>query len=202
VDELGTGTAVSLAALAEQAAACRACDLWARATQVVFGEGPRAARLLLVGEQPGDHEDRVGTPFVGPAGQLLDDAIAAAGLDRSTLYLTNAVKHFKWAPRGKRRIHQKPNRTEVVACHRWLDAELAAVDPAVVVALGATAGQALLGPTFRVGAAQGEILELDGRAVIGTVHPSAVLRVRDHDERRDLFDGLVADLARARDLAL
>jgi uracil-DNA glycosylase family protein len=190
----------SLAVLADQAAACRACDLWAHATQVVFGEGQRTAQLVLIGEQPGDQEDRAGAPFVGPAGHILDAAIDAAGLDRSTLYLTNAVKHFKWEPRGKRRIHQRPNRSEVVACHQWLEAELTAVDPAVVVALGATAGQALLGPSYRVGPARGTVLDLDGRAVIGTVHPSAVLRIRDDDQRRDLFDGLVVDLTRARDL--
>jgi uracil-DNA glycosylase family protein len=189
-----------LRAASRDAAACRACPLWERATQTVFGEGPADAALVLVGEQPGDEEDLAGAPFVGPAGRLLDDALEAAGLERSQLYVTNAVKHFKWKPRGKRRIHDKPNRTEVVACHQWLDAELGAVDPDVVVALGATAGQALLGPRFRVGASRGVALEVEGRPLVATIHPSAVLRARDHDERVASFDGLVADLARARDL--
>jgi DNA polymerase len=192
--------ASTIADLADQAADCRACDLWERATQVVFGAGPRSARLLLVGEQPGDEEDRAGEPFVGPAGRLLDQAIEAADLERRTLYVTNAVKHFKWEPRGKRRIHQKPNRTEVVACRPWLEAELAAVDPDVVVALGATAGQALLGPSFRVGAARGADLELEGRPLVATIHPSAVLRNRDRDQRRVAFDELVDDLRRAKAL--
>jgi len=190
----------ALRAVAREAADCRACPLWERATQTVFGEGPADAPLLLVGEQPGDEEDRAGAPFVGPAGRLLDDALEAAGLERSRLYVTNAVKHFKWKPRGKRRIHDKPNRTEVVACHRWLDTELATVDPDVVVALGATAGQALLGPSFRVGASRGRELEVEGRPLVATIHPSAVLRARDHDEREEAFDGLVADLVRAREL--
>jgi DNA polymerase len=190
----------SIADLADQAAGCRACDLWSRATQVVFGTGPASARLLLVGEQPGDEEDRSGSPFVGPAGRLLDDAIEAADLDRRELYVTNAVKHFKWKPRGKRRIHQTPNRTEVVACSQWLDAELAAVDPEVVVALGATAGQSLLGPSFRVGTARGAELEVDGRPLVATNHPSAVLRDRDREQREAAFEGLVADLRRAKSL--
>jgi uracil-DNA glycosylase family protein len=189
-----------LRATERDAAGCRACPLWERATQTVFGEGPTDAPLVLVGEQPGDEEDLAGAPFVGPAGRLLDDALEAAGLERPQLYVTNAVKHFKWKPRGKRRIHDKPNRTEVVACHRWLDAELEIVDPQVVVALGATAGQALLGPSFRVGASRGATLEVAGRPLVATIHPSAVLRARDHDERHDAFDGLVADLVRARQL--
>jgi DNA polymerase len=189
-----------LRAAARAAAGCRDCPLWQRATQTVFGEGPPDAPLVLVGEQPGDEEDRAGAPFVGPAGRLLDDAIAAAGLERPQLYVTNAVKHFKWKPRGKRRIHDKPNRTEIVACHQWLDTELAVVDPQVVVALGATAGQALLGPSFRVGASRGASLEVAGRPLVATIHPSAVLRARGHDERHEMFDGLVADLVRARDL--
>jgi len=192
--------ASTVSALADQAAECRACDLWERATQVVFGAGPPGARLLLVGEQPGDEEDRAGAPFVGPAGRLLDDAIDAADLDRASLYVTNAVKHFKWTPRGKRRIHQKPNRTEIVACRPWLAAELVAVDPDVVVTLGATAGQALLGPSFRVGTARGTELELEGRPVVATIHPSAVLRDRNPDRRQVAFDGLVSDLRRAQGL--
>jgi uracil-DNA glycosylase family protein len=184
--------------LAQAAAECRSCDLWERATQVVFGRGPPHARLFLVGEQPGDQEDEVGEPFVGPAGRVLDGALEAARIERSDLYVTNAVKHFKWEARGKRRIHQKPNRTEVVACHQWLASELAAVDPSVVVALGATAGQSLLGPSFRVGAARAKQLEVDGRPLIATIHPSAVLRVRDRDERAAVLGGLVEDLSRAR----
>jgi DNA polymerase len=186
--------------LAEEAAGCRACELWRRATQVVFGQGHASARLMLVGEQPGDEEDRQGAPFVGPAGRVLDDAIEAARLERSSLYVTNAVKHFKWEGRGKRRIHKKPNRTEVVACHRWLDAELRAVDPEILVALGATAGQALLGPDFRVGQARGAQLELDGRPLVATIHPSAVLRARGSHDRHELFEGLVEDLSTARRL--
>jgi DNA polymerase len=155
---------------------------------------------MLVGEQPGDEEDKVGEPFVGPAGRLLDDALGAAELPRASVYVTNAVKHFKWEPRGKRRLHKTPSRGEVVACHVWLEEELAAVDPEVVVSLGATAGQSLLGPSFRVGAARGQVLDLDGRPLVATVHPSAVLRSRTSEERALAFDGLVADLRRAREL--
>jgi DNA polymerase len=192
----------ALARLAVEAAGCRACDLWKRATQTVFGAGPASARVALVGEQPGDEEDRAGAPFVGPAGRLLDDAVTEAGLDRRRLYVTNAVKHFKWEARGKRRIHDKPNRTEVVACHQWLERELDVLrDDAVLVALGATAGQALFGPKFRVGASRGLDLELDGHAVVATIHPSAVLRARSSEERAEAFDGLVVDLRRAARLA-
>jgi uracil-DNA glycosylase family protein len=188
--------------LAAAAEACTACDLYKRATQAVFGEGPPDAPIALVGEQPGDEEDRTGAPFVGPAGRVLDDAVADAGLDRDRLYVTNAVKHFKWEARGKRRIHDKPNRTEVVACHQWLDRELEVLRPDVVlVALGATAGQSLLGPKFRVGAARGTDLELDGRPVVATIHPSAVLRMRSSEERAEAFAGLVVDLRRAGQLA-
>jgi len=190
----------SLELLEHEVQACRDCPLWQRATQAVFGEGPPTARLLLVGEQPGDEEDKAGEPFVGPAGRVLDRALDSAGITRRDVYVTNAVKHFKWEARGKRRIHQKPNRTEVVACHQWLEGELAAVDPDVVVAMGATAGQSLVGPSFRVGAARGAALELDGRPLVATIHPSAVLRSRDHDEREAAFAGLVDDLVRAREL--
>lgn len=192
---------VDLETLAEQAAGCRACGLWRDATQTVFGEGPPAARLMLVGEQPGDKEDVEGVPFVGPAGRTMDDALVEAGLDRSELYVTNAVKHFKFRRSGKRRIHAAPNRTEVVACHGWLAAELEVIDPAVVVALGAIAGQALLGPAFRVGTARGRKLELDGRAVVATIHPSAVLRTRGSEAREEAFGGLVEDLRQAAALA-
>ena len=191
-----------LVALAADAQGCRACELWKRGTQTVFGAGPANAKVALVGEQPGDEEDRAGVPFVGPAGRLLDDAVDDAGLDRRRLYVTNAVKHFKWEARGKRRIHDKPNRAEVVACHQWLERELAVLRPDVVlVALGATAGQSLFGPKFRVGASRGVELELDGRPVVATIHPSAVLRARSAEERADAYDGLVVDLRRAGRLA-
>ena len=190
-----------LGELRAAAATCTACDLHARATQTVFGEGPRGAALLLVGEQPGDQEDRAGQPFVGPAGGILDRALTDAGIDRGDVYVTNAVKHFKWKPRGKRRLHDKPNRKEMVACKQWLDAELEAVDPEVIVLLGATAGQALFGAKFRVGAARGQVLDLDGDPVVATIHPSAVLRAEDGPDRDDLYDGLVADLRRAAELA-
>src|SRR5204862_7401446 len=135
------------------------------------GHGPVHAGLFLVGEQPGDQEDQPGAPFVGPAGRVLDEALEAAGVNRTSVYVTNAVKHFKWTPRGKRRIHERPNRAEVVACRHWLDQELAAVDPEVVVVLGATAGQALWGSSFRVGSARGQVLDLDGRRAVATIHP-------------------------------
>jgi DNA polymerase len=193
---------LALEALAIEAQACRACDLWKRGTQTVFGDGPANARVALVGEQPGDEEDRTGEPFVGPAGRLLDDALEDAGLDRRRLYVTNAVKHFKWEARGKRRIHDKPNRTEVVACHQWLERELAVLRPdTVLVALGATAGQSLFGPKFRVGAARGSDLELDGRPVVATIHPSAILRARSSEERAESYADFVDDLRRAARLA-
>ncbi len=187
--------------LRSDAATCTACDLYARATQTVFGEGPGDASLMLVGEQPGDQEDKAGEPFVGPAGHVLDRALDDAGIARDDVYVTNAVKHFKWKPRGKRRLHDKPNRKEIVACRQWLDAELEVVDPAVIVVLGATAGQALFGAKFRVGVARGQVLDLDGFPVVATVHPSAVLRAQDGPDRDELFDGLVADLRRAAALA-
>ena len=191
-----------MVALAAEAQGCRACDLWKRGTQTVFGQGPANARVALVGEQPGDEEDRAGVPFVGPAGRLLDEAVDDAGLDRRKLYVTNAVKHFKWEARGKRRIHDKPNRTEVVACHHWLEQELAVLRrDAVLVALGATAGQSLFGPKFRVGASRGVDLELDGHPVVATIHPSAVLRARSSAEREASYGGLVDDLRRAARLA-
>lgn len=180
---------------------CRGCELYRDATQAVFGAGPRSARVLIVGEQPGDREDLAGEPFVGPAGRLLDKALAEAGIDRDAVYVTNAVKHFKFTRKegGKRRIHQKPGRTEVVACRPWLDAEIAAVEPDVVVCLGATAAQALLGPSFRVSKQRGEPLTAKlgdpprETTVLATVHPSAVLRARDAD-REQAFDDLVRDL--------
>jgi len=190
-----------LESLAKDAAHCQACDLWQDATQTVFGEGSEQANLILVGEQPGDQEDRRGHPFVGPAGRVLDEAITAAGLERDRIYLTNAVKHFKFEPRGKRRIHQRPNRGEVLACRRWLDAELAVLRPdAVIAVLGATAGQALFGSSFRVGASRGQELEFKGRRVVATIHPSAVLRAQG-DDRERLYANLVGDLRRANELA-
>jgi DNA polymerase len=185
----------SLATLRAAAEGCRGCDLYKRATQVVFGDGSRKARVLLIGEQPGDREDLEGKPFVGPAGAVLTKALAAARLHPSSVYVTNAVKHFSWEPRGKRRIHKKPRASEVRACRPWLDAELEAVRPDLIVCLGATASQALMGAAFRLSAHRGEILPgPDGRRVLATIHPSAVLRAPDEDGRREAFDGLVADL--------
>ena len=195
-----TARSGELERLAAEAAGCQACDLWRSGTQTVFGEGPAGARIFLVGEQPGDQEDRAGHPFVGPAGRILDKAIEEAGLRRDDVYVTNAVKHFKWTAKGKRRIHQRPSASEMAACKPWLSTELDTVDPAVIVALGATAGQALFGSRFRVGVARGEVLDLDGRPVIATIHPSAVLRVREPADRDEQYAGLVADLRRAAEL--
>jgi len=186
----------SLRQLRAEAAECTRCDLYRDATQTVFGEGPVPARLVLIGEQPGDREDREGHPFVGPAGHLLDRALDAAGVDRTTVYVTNAVKHFKWKRgTGKVRLHQKPNREEVRACTPWWEAELAAVSPELVVLLGATAAQAVLGPQVRVTRDRGVVMEHDDRdyATLVTVHPSAVLRTRP-PERDVAFDALVRDL--------
>ena len=176
---------LSLKALREAADGCRACPLWRTGTQTVFGEGRRAARLLLVGEQPGDREDLAGRPFVGPAGRLLDEALEEAGIDRADAYVTNAVKHFKWEPRGKRRIHQKPNASEIAACRPWLEAELAVVKPRVLVCLGATAAQALLGRGVRVTRDRGRPLESELAPVaFATVHPSSILRAPDETSRQ------------------
>ena len=169
----------TLAKLREAAARCRGCDLWAVGTQTVFGEGPRGAELMFVGEQPGDQEDRAGEPFVGPSGRLLDAALEAAGLDRSKVYVTNSVKHFKWerGEKGQRRIHKKPNAMEIRACRPWLEEEITIVKPRVIVCLGATAAQSLLGNEFRVTRHRGEAVESQwADAVFATVHPSAVLR--------------------------
>jgi uracil-DNA glycosylase len=185
----------SLRNLREASADCRACPLWKDATQTVFGEGPANAAVVLVGEQPGDREDLEGRPFVGPAGRVLDEALEEAGIDRKDVYLTNAVKHFKWKARGKRRIHQKPNAEEIAACRPWLDAELAVVEPDVLVALGATAAQALLGRAFRVTRQRGVPVDSDlAPNVLATVHPSSILRARDEAERRDAYAAFVADL--------
>jgi DNA polymerase len=188
---------LNLAAVADAAAACRACDLWARATQTVFGEGPTPAPLMLVGEQPGDREDLDGAPFVGPAGRLLDEAMAAAGLDRERAFVTNVVKHFKWrpAPGQKRRLHERPNRTEVGACLPWVAAEIALVRPEVLVLLGATAAQALVGPAVRITRDHGRPLESSlAPVVIATMHPSAVLRAAGGADRAAAMAGLVSDL--------
>jgi len=175
----------SLASVRDAAKACQACDLWTRGTQTVFGEGARQAELMLVGEQPGDAEDLAGRPFVGPAGKLLDRALEAAGIDRAAVYVTNVVKHFKWEPRGKRRIHKKPNTTEMSACRPWLDIEIQLVKPRAIVCLGATAAQALLGRQFKVTAHRGEFIESPlAPLVLATVHPSSLLRAPDEETRR------------------
>jgi DNA polymerase len=175
---------LSLVALREAARGCKACPLWRTGTQTVFGEGLKRAGLMLVGEQPGDREDLAGRPFVGPAGRLLDEALAEAGIERSDAYLTNAVKHFKWEPRGKRRIHQKPSWGEIAACRPWLEAELAVVAPHVLVCLGATAAQALYGRDVRVTRDRGKPLESPLAPVaLATVHPSSILRAPDKESR-------------------
>jgi len=187
--------AESLQALREAAAGCRECPLWKTGTQTVFGEGTVRATVMLVGEQPGDQEDRAGRPFVGPAGRLLDEALEAAGIDRKAAYVTNVVKHFKWEARGKRRIHAKPAWSEIAACRPWLDGELEAVRPAVLVCLGATAAQALLGRQFRVTQQRGAWIESDlAEHVTATIHPSAILRQRTDEDRHREMDAFVADL--------
>jgi DNA polymerase len=174
---------------------CRACDLWKNATQTVFGEGPRNAALMLVGEQPGDAEDLSGHPFVGPAGKLLDRALTDAGIDRTVVYVTNAVKHFKWEPRGKWRIHKKPRAGEIAACRPWLDVELALVKPRAIVCLGATAAQALLGRAFKVTAHRGEFVRSAlAPLVLATVHPSSILRAPDDEARHREMQRFTADL--------
>jgi uracil-DNA glycosylase len=185
----------SLDELRDDAAGCRACDLWKTGTQTVFGEGSANAEVMLVGEQPGDREDIEGRPFVGPAGRVLDTALEQAGIDRSRVYVTNVVKHFKWRPRGKRRIHQKPNMEEIAACRPWLDAELERVKPRVLVCLGATAAQALLGRQFRVSRQRGEFVDSPlAERVTATVHPSSILRT-DDDSREAAMADLVKDLS-------
>ena len=189
---------LSLTSLREAAVNCRACPLWRTATQTVFGEGAARSELMLVGEQPGDREDREGHPFVGPAGRLLDEALEEAGIDRSDAYVTNAVKHFKWVGRGKRRIHQKPNASEIAACRPWLEAELAVVAPGVLVCLGATAAQALLGRGVRVTRDRGRPLETTLAPVaFATVHPSSILRAPDAEARRREHALFVDDLRAA-----
>jgi uracil-DNA glycosylase family protein len=181
----------------EAAEDCRACHLYKRGTQTVFGEGPRKAEVMFVGEQPGDAEDLAGHPFVGPAGKLLDRALVEAGIDRALVYVTNVVKHFKWEPRGKRRIHAKPNAAEIAACRPWLETEIALVKPRVLVCLGATAAQALLGKSFKVSTQRGTFVPSSlAPRVTATVHPSSILRAPDEESRRAEMKRFVADLAR------
>jgi DNA polymerase len=188
-------TTGSPAKLAAAAAGCRACDLWRTGTQTVFGEGSKDAEVMMVGEQPGDREDLEGRPFVGPAGRVLDRGLDQVGIDRDLVYVTNVVKHFKWRPRGKRRIHQKPNLEEIAACRPWLDSELAAVKPRVLVCLGATAAQALLGRQFRVTRERGRFVESSlAPRVTATVHPSSILRAGDDEGRALAMEDFVADL--------
>lgn len=197
--EAGTAAALipskpTLPMLRDIARGCQACDLYETGTQTVFGEGSPRARVLMVGEQPGNDEDLAGRPFVGPAGKLLDRALDRAGVDRRQVYVTNVVKHFKWEPKGKRRIHAKPNRGEIRACLPWLEAELSLVKPDVVVALGATAAQTLLGSAFRVSQQRGQLVRSPYGMVLATVHPSSILRAPDDETRRAEMERFVADL--------
>jgi uracil-DNA glycosylase len=189
----------NLAEMREAAQTCTACHLCKRATQTVFGEGPKDAAIMLVGEQPGDYEDVAGKPFVGPAGKIMDRALEEAGIDRQEVYVTNAVKHFKWEPRGKRRIHQKPNSREIAACRPWLEAELRLVKPKLLLCLGATAAQAVFGPSFRVTRERGKVLssKLAPKA-LATVHPSSLLRQPDEESRQREYEKFVVDLRAAR----
>jgi len=196
VDRRRTPSAV-LSEIRRAAAVCKACDLWKNATQTVFGEGKPGAVYMMVGEQPGDSEDRKGHPFVGPAGRLLDGALAEAGIDRKDVYVTNVVKHFKWslAERGKKRIHKKPRDSEIEACRPWLDAELEVVKPKILVCLGASAAQSLLGKDFRVSRQRGQVVGSDlAPAVVATVHPSSILRARDEASREEQLQDFVQDL--------
>src|SRR2546430_8616792 len=188
----------SLTEVLAAARECTACHLYKRATQTVFGEGPRGAPIMLVGEQPGDYEDVAGKPFVGPAGKIMDRALEESGIDRTKVYVTNAVKHFKWEPRGKRRIHQKPNAREIAACRPWLEAELRLVKPKLVVVLGATAAQAIFGPSFRVTRERGKVLSSKlAPRVLATVHPSSLLRQPDEASREREYKRFVSDLRAA-----
>ena len=192
----------SLDELRVAAAGCHACDLWERATQTVFGEGTESAWLMLVGEQPGDREDVTGHPFVGPAGEVLDRGLTDAGIDRREAYVTNVVKHFKWEPRGKRRIHQRPDTEEIKACRPWFEAEILRVKPKVVLCLGATAAQALIHPTFRVTRQHGILFpSAFGPMIAATVHPASVLRAPDPEARELAYAGFVADLRRVAEEA-
>jgi uracil-DNA glycosylase, family 4 len=187
----------TLARMREAAAACQACDLWRTGTQTVFGEGKQGAQVMFIGEQPGDQEDRTGRPFVGPAGQLLDQALAEVGIERRNTYVTNVVKHFKWAPKGKKRIHKSPDAWEIAACRPWLDTEIALIQPRVLVCLGAIAARTLLGKQFRVSHQRGEFVESPlAPFVIATVHPSAILRVPDPSARGMARGRFVEELAK------
>jgi uracil-DNA glycosylase len=191
-----------LDSLRREAASCRACPLWENATQTVFGEGPPDAEIMLVGEQPGDREDREGRPFVGPAGLLLDRALAEAGIDRGRVYVTNAVKHFKFEPRGKRRLHKRPNASEIKICRRWLFDEIEATGPRLIVALGATAAQGLAGRVIPVGANRGAVLDVaNGLRVFVTIHPSALLRLEDEEDKRSGYARFVNELRLIEQLA-
>jgi uracil-DNA glycosylase len=208
--DISSGTAAelipfraSLEELKDAARICQACDLWKLGTQTVFGEGSPKARIMLIGEQPGDQEDRMGRPFVGPAGRVLDLALDEAGIDRPEVYVTNVVKHFKWsaAERGKRRIHKKPRYSEIQACRPWLDAELAIVKPEVLVCLGASAAQSLLGRDFRVSQRRGQLVESAlAPYVIATVHPSSILRAQDEDSRHLQMQAFIRDMKKVAEL--
>lgn len=188
----------TLESLREAAAGCRGCDLWEHATQTVFGEGAQRATMMFIGEQPGDREDVEGKPFVGPAGRTLDEGLEAAGIPRSRIYVTNAVKHFRWVRHGKRRLHEKPTAQQVRACRPWLEAEIAAVKPALLVLLGATAAHSLLGPAFRVTQHRGRSIPTPlGVPAVATVHPSSILRSPDDESRREAMEAFVADLRAA-----
>jgi uracil-DNA glycosylase len=188
----------SIRELRAAAATCKGCDLWNNATQIVFGDGSEQAKMMLIGEQPGDQEDLTGIPFSGPAGQLLDRGLADAGIDREEVYITNAVKHFKWLPRGKRRLHQKPNGREITACRPWLVAEVEAINPYVLVCLGATATRVVLGKMTKISEHRGEFLESDlGSRIIVTVHPSSILRIEDSDMRQVAMRQFIDDLRTA-----
>jgi len=187
-----------LEGLREAAAGCRNCPLWENATQTVFGEGSPRARIMFVGEQPGDMEDRQGHPFVGPAGRILDQAMDEAGIDRARTYVTNAVKHFKWEPRGKRRLHKTPAQREIEACYQWLEGEMQAVRPSVIVALGATAAKVLLGPRFRITQSRGQVQSREGLPdVIATFHPSYLLRLKGRPGEEEAWKAFVDDLRTA-----
>jgi DNA polymerase len=189
----------TLRTLTVAARVCRACNLWRRATQTVFGEGHAGADVMLVGEQPGNDEDLAGRPFVGPAGRLLSQALEDAGIDRDLIYVTNVVKHFKWEPRGKRRIHAKPNSAEIGACRPWLESEIAVLQPKIIVCLGATSAKALLGPSFRVSVQRGTFVESPlARFVTATVHPSSILREPDSGARREAMKAFVRDLKKVK----
>jgi uracil-DNA glycosylase family protein len=193
----------TLQQLAQDAKDCRNCDLWRNATQTVFGEGGSTAKIMMIGEQPGNQEDLEGKPFVGPAGKLMDRLLVEAGVDRKKVYVTNAVKHFKWEPRGKRRIHKKPNAAEIAACRPWLEAEIAALKPAAIVCLGATAAQAILGRAFRVTQHRGEFVESAlAPYVMATIHPSAILRAPDENARHQQEKAFVEDMRKLAKLKL